>query len=182
VGKITVTASDDPRDLVRVAQDLLVPKVTTVAVSGLTEPDYDVEVDVAPQGGRLVVREVRVRQSAGGPPVTGEGLRAVPVASLAQWAARKVQRVISERPEEMVTQPAGVHDEDVEYVKANGPTDRTLQIVAHTYRMALLMGRQPTKMTEEWLEIPRSTAGRWVASARTKGFLSAAEGPGKAGG
>ncbi len=157
------------------------PALVTVVAYDPEDGPY-VEVDVTAENGRLVATEIRMRPGA--EPVTTESIRKVQVANLVKWAAGTVQRVerVSSEPEpEMVTVPAGVSDADVAYVKEHGLTDRTLQVVAHTYRMALLMGNSPTKQVEEWLEQPRSTVGRWVSAARKKGYLGPAEGPGRAG-
>jgi hypothetical protein len=173
-------------DWVRVGDDLLVPLMTTVTATGNPEagdPPLDVEIDVVPENGRLVAQEVRVRRQSDGPPVTGETIRSVPVAALTKLAAREVMRIINiAENEEIATVPAGVRDDQVQYVRDHGLTDKTIEIVAHTYRLALLMGNTPTKMVEEWLEVPRSTAGRWIATARERGLLGKAEGRGKAGG
>jgi hypothetical protein len=174
------------RDWVRVGDDLWVPPMTTVTATGrlnVEDPPVDVEIDVVPEDGRLVAQEVRVRRRPDGPPVTGEALRSVPVGALTQWAAREVLRIVSIADNgEISAVPAGVPEEQVQYVRDHGLTDKTIEIIAHTYRLALLMGNTPTKMVEEWLELPRSTAGRWIATARERGLLGKAEGRGKAGG
>ncbi|MGH3722042.1 MAG: hypothetical protein ACRDRI_25010 [Pseudonocardiaceae bacterium] len=173
------------RDWVRVGDDLLVPptRVTATGKLNAEDPPLDVEIDVVPEDGRLVAHEVRVRRRPDGPPVTGEAIRSVPVAALTQFAAREVLRIVSIADNgEISAVPAGVPEEQVQYVRDHGLTDKTVEIVAHTYRLALLMGNTPTKMVEEWLEVPRSTAGRWIATARERGLLGKAEGRGKAGG
>ena len=173
-------------DLIRVGDDLLVPLMTKVTATGrlsADDPPLDVEIYVVPEDGRLVAHEVRVRRQPKGPPVTGEAIRSIPVAALAQYAAREVLRIVGiANNGETSAVPAGVPEEQVQYVREHGLTDKTIEIVAHTYRLALLMGNTPTKMVEEWLEIPRSTAGRWIATARERGLLGKTEGRGKAGG
>jgi hypothetical protein len=72
------------------------------------------------------------------------------------------------------TPPEGLSEE--------GPTDRVLQWVAHLYRLGLAIEYNPTKAVEEILKVPRSTAGRWIARARERGYLEPAEGQGRAGG
>lgn len=174
------------RDWVRVGDDLWVPTMTRVTATGQPatgDPPLDVEIDVVPEDGRLVAQEVRVRRQPDGPPVTGEAIRSVPVAALTQWAAKEVLRIVGIADNgEIRAVPAGVPEDQVQYVRDHGLTDKTVEIVAHTYRLALLMGNTPTKMVEEWLDVPRSTAGRWIATARERGLLGKAEGRGKAGG
>ena len=72
------------------------------------------------------------------------------------------------------TPPEGLSEE--------GPTDRVLLWVAHLYRLGLAIDYNPTKAVEENLKVPRSTAGRWIARARERGYLEPAEGQGRAGG
>jgi hypothetical protein len=67
-------------------------------------------------------------------------------------------------------------------VAEHGPTDRALRWVAHLYRYGYAVSYNPTKAVEETLKLPRSTAGRWIAAARTAGYLAPSEGMGKAGG
>lgn len=57
----------------------------------------------------------------------------------------------------------------------SGPTDENLQTIARTYRFCRLVGTPPTKAIQEIFNLPRSTATRWVAAARKKGFLAADE-------
>ncbi len=62
------------------------------------------------------------------------------------------------------------------------PNERAMAWVAHLYRYGLAVSYKPTKAVEEGLQLPRSTASRWVAIARDAGYLRPSEGPGKAGG
>lgn len=183
---VKTEALGSAHDRIRVGDDLLVPTMTKVTTTGrlsADDPPLDVEIYVVPQDGRLVAHEVRVRRQPDGPPVTGEAIRSIPVAALTQYAAREVLRIVSIAANgETTAVRAGVPEEQVQYVRDHGLTDKTIEIVAHTYRLALLMGNTPTKMVEEWLEIPRSTAGRWIATARERGLLGKTEGRGKAGG
>lgn len=167
---------------VQVAEDLFAPEVVTVKAVNMSDGP-DVEVTVVPRDGRLVAKEVRVYYEDGRP-VTTEDLRAVRVANLTSYAARKVMRRHDWNPETGTAKlgRAGVYEDDVEYVQEHGLDDRTLQIVAHTYRLAMITSKPPTKTVEEWLGVSRATAGRWVAAAREKGYLGKSEGPGKAGG
>jgi hypothetical protein len=60
-----------------------------------------------------------------------------------------------------------------------GPTDRTLQWVAHLYHYGLAISLKPAKVVEERLELPHGTAARWIRLARQKGYLGPSEGPGR---
>ncbi len=146
---------------------------------------YDVEVTVAHQAGRLVAQELTVRQRDGGPPVTSEALRAIPVAAITKRAvsfALEVKTTGSGDSTLTEMSPLWLVPETIERLRSNGPTPETLGFVAQVYRLALLVGDAPTRAVETTFGLPRSTAGRWVAMARRAGLLSEAEGPGKAGG
>jgi hypothetical protein len=148
---------------------------------------YDVEARVVFEDGRLTARSVKVAQRPDGPPVTGEALRQVPVA----WLVRHSLETTPQSPFgpgfgqepgkrfEMVLFGM-LEPEDVQRMRAAGPTDETLEWVARTYTLALAVGDRPTKAVKEVFEIAQSTAGQWVARARDRGFLGTAE-PGKAG-
>ena len=58
--------------------------------------------------------------------------------------------------------------------------DDFLRRVADEYRQALNRGENPTRAVSDHLHTARSNAGRWVAEARTRGFLGPAI-PGTAG-
>lgn len=72
------------------------------------------------------------------------------------------------------TAPDGLREE--------GPTDRTLQWVAHLYLYAMALAMNPAKEVEDRLKLSHSTAGRWIRLARQKGYLGPSEGPGRAAG
>lgn len=145
---------------------------------------FDVAVTVVPSDGRLVARSVEVRQRDGGPPVTGEVIRRVPVASLVRQAGGWVNFVEKFHPNgrPAVMKRRMIDKEGVDRLRQAGPTDEALDWVAYVYRVALVLGNPPTGSVENVFELARSTAGRWVALARERGFLGKAEGAGKAGG
>jgi hypothetical protein len=68
-----------------------------------------------------------------------------------------------------------------EELTEGGPTKRVLRWVAHAYRLGHALSYGGTKAVEELLDVPRSTAGRWVKLAREAGYLGPAEGPGRSG-
>jgi hypothetical protein len=155
------------------------PKLTVVKqeING-----YAVEVDVVPEAGRLVAQAVRVTNLPGGPAVTGEAIRSVPVAMLTKLAARHLMQ-FTEHEGYTEWEPGLTLDSaTVARLRENGPRTETLEAVTYLYRLALLVGDPPTKVVETVLGVPRSTAGRWVAAARKHGLLGPSEGSGKAGG
>lgn len=167
---------------VSVGRDLVFPAAVTVEVDDLN--GYSVVVTVVPAAGRLVAGSVEVRSREGGPAVTGEAIRGVPVAKLVRQASGWVMFVERShpngRPAQMIRRQ--IDKAGVDRIRQAGPTDETLDWVAHAYRVALVLGDPPTGAVEKTFELPRSTAGRWVALARERGFLGKAEGAGKAGG
>ncbi len=172
----TSSAEDFRAQMVMVAPGIALPRRSTCEWG-----DYTVVLEVEPQDGRLVATEVVVRQREGGPPVTSEALRSVPVASLTTRTVWQALRVTAHEGYQE-WKPFSLNREEMARLRENGPTRETLEWVARLYRLALLLAEPPTKSVATALAVPRSTAGRWVAAARTEGFLSAAEGPGKAGG
>lgn len=173
-------------EYVEVAPGLALPQ--PMAVTAEDVRGFDVDVEAIVQHGRLVAREVCIRQREGGPPVTNEAIRSVPVAALLTTAAtyvleieRSGQLVTAADPYVLRTGPVWPSDELVKQVRELGPTAEVLRMVANLYRVALLTGQPPTVAVEKTLALPRWTAGRWIAAARDRGFLGPAEGPGKAG-
>jgi hypothetical protein len=55
-------------------------------------------------------------------------------------------------------------------------TDENLRKVATVYRAAVENGHPPTKTVAEAMHVARSTAARWVAKSRERGFLGPALG------
>jgi hypothetical protein len=53
-----------------------------------------------------------------------------------------------------------------------GSTDEALRLVALLYRLAVLFGDAPTEAVALSLDVPRSTAARWVTRARDRGLLT----------
>ena len=143
---------------------------------------YDVELAVEVVAGRFMATSVLVRQREGGPPVTSEGIRSIPVARLTKLAVAAHVMQVEEKDGVTTWTPMRMTDETAKRFRGEGPTDEALGWVARLYRLALLLGDPPVTAVEHGLGLPRSTAGRWVALARQRGFLGQAEGPGKAAG
>lgn len=183
-----VEAKPHPQaDLVPVAPGLEGLSPTIIEVEDFNGFDVELRVEARPsegdRAGRFECAEVRVRQRPSGPPVTSEAIRSVPVAALMKHAPPQVVSHDSDFTEGARTLTwRELTPEIAERLKEQGPTRETLTWVAFVYRLALVTGEPPTKAVETGFGLPRSTAGSWVAIARERGFLGAAEGPGKAGG
>jgi len=150
---------------------VLVPVAMTVEVAGM-----EVRVVADMVDGRLACTELHVSQREGGPPVTTDAIRLIPVAQLVKAAAASyVMQTSTPSPGVTWGSPPVVPEG---FPKA-GPTDDALRFVALVYRTSHAFGDPPT-MAVESLGLPRSTAIRWVSLARRKGFLGTTT-PGRAG-
>jgi hypothetical protein len=65
--------------------------------------------------------------------------------------------------------------------KSQGPTADVLEHIAAIYRVARVLGVAPTLAVQTEMDLPRSTATRWLALAREQGHLGSEE-IGRAGG
>lgn len=133
---------------------------------------YAVSLTVGVQAGRYVCEELTVRQVEGGPPVTTEGLRDIPVATLIQRsAAGTFLEATALGGGEVKAEPIGEPPE----MDRRHPSEAALRYVALLYRMGYLVGEPPTGLVATTLNTSRPTAARWVADARERGFLGPAE-------
>jgi hypothetical protein len=145
---------------------------------------YRLELRVVHEDGRFVVDQLTVRRREGGPPVTTEGLREVPIAALLRLAVES--NVMHVGP---TTRDGDKSTWDLTWASplserakgGGGPSDEDLQTVAALYQVAYATGQAPTRLVMNRLELPRSTASRWIALARKRGLLGPAT-PGRAGG
>jgi len=163
------------------------PGLTASSQSSTTFDDvegYDIELMVGFEASdgehtsRPTCDLLQIRRRPGGPPVTLAGIRAVPVGELTKSAAAGalmgVEGVGDGTRMSWLVMPKDIG--------SRGPTEDALRWVATIYRVALVLGDSPTKAVREAFDLAQSTAGRWVALARKRGFLGSAEGPGKVGG
>jgi hypothetical protein len=171
---------DSSSELLDLGDGLRIHADVRVMVRGWS---HDVDLAVVVADGRLVADRVRVSRREGGDPVTSEALRNIPVARLVHAAVGAVRHVREEYPGGGLSLgPAWPSKEEGAYVAKHGLDDDSLRIVARVYRVAYLIGDPPTKQVERLFSLPRSTAGRWIAAARQRGYLGESAGPGRAGG
>jgi hypothetical protein len=144
------------------------------------------EVEVGADGNPYC-RTLEVRAPEGAS-VTADSLRRIAVGRLVRQAvaaaARKytpveeggepVFQFVSTPPEEAVA----VYERDVKSPRrprrGSPITDENLHQVAELYRAALERGDPPTQTVADQMEVPRSTAARWVAEARKRNLLGPA--------
>lgn len=198
-GEITIHQHAEER-IVEVGPGMWAPSAMWVREKNSPVHDFDVELELVAElrrdgtAERFVCRQLLVHQRPGGPPVTLAGIRSIPVGHLTRAPQVKVLMADpdqqhadyvgdwSKAPPGFKAVPVRLEREDLRSILDGGPTDEALRWVAKVYRLALVMGDSPTREVESVFELPRSTADRWVALARERGFLGKAEGPGKAGG
>jgi hypothetical protein len=149
-------------------EGVLAPKRISATATG-HDPDYDLELEVELERGRYVVKSLTCRARKGGA-VSSEGVTHIPVKNILRHVVGRQLSIPLLSPGRAAN-PA---------IAAQGPTEQALKRAAAVYRMAHLIGLPPTEAVAQDLELPRSTAGRWVSMARRRGFLGPAE-PRKAG-
>jgi hypothetical protein len=129
--------------------------------------ELDYSANIVLDGRRYVIDDLHIRRRPGGPAVTGELIRKIPVHHIMR---RAVVDATEYRENGQVSQ-IRLTDSDLKRIVGNGPTDETLQWVARLYVSGELAGIAPAKNVRSILEIPTSTAGYWIRRAKDRGFL-----------
>jgi hypothetical protein len=160
-------------DAVELAPGIVTVRRIEAAVTA-DEVDFEMHVVVEFDGTRYRCTELTCRQPDGkSAPITTEGLREVAVAEIvaavAYSGAALFERGTTGKGAVTFTPFRG--DNVRAAIEAGGPTDDVLQAVAFLYRFGFALGSAPTKYVQGSLKIPRSTAGRWIAMARERGYL-----------
>jgi hypothetical protein len=135
--------------------------------------------------GRYLVASIAV-ETEDGHEVTGEALRKIPVAKIArEGLGAALRRTLF--PVVLVAssdEDSGSAADDLQSsvsIRSDGGSERDvtwlvreskLRTIARVYRIALLIGDAPTQAVAQYLDVPRSTAGRWVMRARDRGVLT----------
>ncbi len=139
------------------------------------ECPFLVEIHVAVVDGQPRCAELRCRPRPGGPPVTSEGLRRVALARYLREStvAYAEHLVLDEHGEVMFGRATGTGDESLLARAAQRRprrqmTDDLLRDVARVYTEA---ESKPTVAVMRHFQVSRPTAGRWVMTARERGFL-----------
>jgi hypothetical protein len=174
MGMQTEWTPTEPKSLASLGGGLAVPRRLRLTADKLELP-YLVKLEVVLEAGRFICEQLTCSRRKDGPPVTGEGIRALPIASMIRRGVEpevlNAQRVDADT---VKLTPIEIPD------RLTGPTPEALRAVAVIYRLAYATGSPPTKAVMDRFGLPRSTAGRWVARARDAGLLGAAS-PRKAG-
>lgn len=152
-------------DLVEAAPGVGVPRRFSAKVWDLGDLPCDLELEAQLEGGRFVLTRLCGFRREGGPALTSEILRAVPVARVLRAVLEAITHDVSRSGD------GRVHFSMTRVDREAGPTDENLRRVARVYRGAHLVGMPPTKAVQDHFGLARSTAGRWVMEARRQGFL-----------
>ncbi|MCT1866405.1 helix-turn-helix domain containing protein [Dermabacter sp. p3-SID358] len=107
------------------------------------------------------------------PGVTNEMLRSIPVASLSFIAGNEILERATGESLVLVT------PQQAEQARSDGPTEKTLRLVAGLYAHADALGKKPVAELVTTFGVSRSTATRWVRLARESGFLEPSKRSGK---
>lgn len=163
-------------DLVPFGKGYALPRRFDPAVFKGPELTHVIEMVVTLDAGRFVCESVRVRRKKGGPPVTGKGLRDVPVATLLRtMAISELLREKSTKAADGSVKRARAEIPDLRALASQGPTDEVMEYVALVYRIAFACGEGPTGAVRDAFGVPRATAARWVTRARADGHLGPTE-------
>jgi hypothetical protein len=162
------------------------PFESSAEIEGLYRLEFRVVYE-QPEGGRMgqfVVDQLTVKRRPDGPPVTSEGIRQIPLAVFLRLAVKSNLMHVGPTIREGNTSTWELTWASPLSERARGgggPSEQDLQTVADIYQAAYVTGNPPTKTVMGRLELPRSTASRWIALARERGLLGPAT-SGKAGG
>jgi hypothetical protein len=168
-------------DLVLFGKEFALPKSFTGAIRTKSLP-YRVVLDVTLESDRFICEALHAERKKGGPPVTSEGIRKLPVRELIRTVALEhIYRVRANPKAKGGTIITPTRLTGFKRFADAGPTDETLEYVALTYRLAYACNDNPTKAVMDAFGLPRATAGGWIASARERGLLGKSLGERKPG-
>ena len=129
--------------------------------------ELDYSANIVLDGRRYVIDDLHIRRRPGGPAITSELIRKIPVHHIMR---RAVVDETEYRENGQVSQ-IRLTDSDLKRIVGNGPIDETLQWVARLYISGELAGIAPAKNVSSILEIPMPTANNWIRRAKDRGFL-----------
>ncbi len=131
----------------------------------IDDPDLEgiVELELRDDGDRLVVSKLTAEGRPGGPPVSADLLRAIP---LARMAPEAIEGSLGGLVKVRSTGRKGSR-----ITPGNLDALPMLERVAVIYRAALFLGQPPTTMVAETLDVTRDAAAKRVQAARSAGLL-----------
>jgi hypothetical protein len=132
----------------------------------------EVDAEYDPQIRRIVAKKVKIDATDDRPELSSSLMQKIKIQNFLRTLLRQAAVIPSEI--DGVRSPISLSPIDAEYaehIRAEGPTDSTLKVVARYYRLAEAINEPPTKAVQECLQIPRPTAANWVSRARSAGLL-----------
>lgn len=162
-------------DLVEIGPGVTINRTmaATATWNGKGDPEelpYDIDIEVELEEGRFNCVDLRCSRRRGGPPVTTELMRKLPVVGLTRMVAHEY--VVHREKSSKGTTKISPYNWNAAAAAAEGPTDKTLQAVAVAYKFAYACWWPPTQYVATQFELPRSTAAKWVTMARQAGYLA----------
>lgn len=139
---------------------------------GVDDPeplDHTVVMNLDVLDGRLVCTCLEIVMTAGGPSVTAEVLRRIPVGRYLREAAASGLSVFEVDPADERKTHAFVPP-PLDFA-SGGMTDDVLHEVARLYHWALATGDAPLGLLERDYGVPRGKASRWIQVARRRGYV-----------
>lgn len=152
-----------------VSPDLSVASRVGVRVEDEPGLAYDINLEAVWNGiaVRYDVTRIELVQKEGGPAITSESLRAIPVQQLLREVLSATIRVTGAATGESVH----LSNDDAVRLAAQGPKPETLLWAARIYRIAQIRLDPPTRAVADAFGIPHRTASHWVRLAKERGVI-----------
>lgn len=132
--------------------------------------DYDLRLNLDIVAGRLACIELCAHRREGGPVVTSENLRRIPVGRYVTLAAIDLELVHEVRTAAGGFELVPFEPPPSDFAAA-GMTDEALREITRLYVWAAATGERPYGLLERDYSLPRAKAARWLATARRRGIL-----------
>lgn len=170
-----------PRGYVRVGKDLVLFRDLEFRNGPDDETPFDGDIEGTitwdEDAEEYRVSRLLVTARAGGPPITGTMLRAIPLHSIVRTLVDVTARYLVPTPT-----PSGGYEirelqtseQEWDRLGAQGPTPETLDWVARTYLLAKAQLEPPTKAVADTFKVTSRTATYWVKLARERGHFGPA--------
>ncbi|WP_330133001.1 hypothetical protein [Rhodococcus artemisiae] len=148
-------------------------RVTATAADDDIEPiEHHVELEIDVVEGRLACTELRAARTEGGPPITSDHLRRIPVGSWVELAAEKlnVVQAIEPTPDGESFRAIDFAWPSTEFVD-DGPTEEALESISQIFAFCMATGQKPIAVLAREYGLTKQTASRWIATAKRRGIL-----------
>ncbi len=157
--RITGTVPQRENPIIDLGHNLRVPTFIDVQGTDVNGYDLTMKVEYTPSSGRYECRTLTLTTPDA--EITGESLRSIPVQNILKDGVVSALSAVT-------ALNMGVIPQDV---TEGGPTTSALSWVSYVYRVALILGESPVQGVAGALNLPKSTANRWITRARDRGLL-----------